>query len=204
MPPRYFITGTGTGVGKSLVAAILCELLQADYWKPVQTGTPSDSEHMRDWLGPQLTIHPPAYCFKAALAPHEAAINTGKRISLSQLQLPAHSRPLVIEGVGGLLVPLNETDLLIDWIEHTQIPVIYVVDLYLGAINHALLSAWALGSRQVQVAGLIFNRGPWPAGEAAILQHSQHRCLLRVPTLPAIGAHQIQSFAKSLGKQTIL
>ena len=204
MPARYFISATGTGVGKTLVAAILCELLQADYWKPVQTGTPSDSVGVRNWLGDHLTVHPPAYSFEDSLAPHEAAMQAGVRINLADIIFPLHRRPLIIEGVGGLLVPLNERDLLIDWIAGVGVSVIYVVDLYLGAINHALLSAAALELRSIPVAGVVFNRGPWVAGRAAILEHSGHRCLFDLPDLGVLSAKRIQCFAKSLDKQQIL
>jgi dethiobiotin synthetase len=165
-----FITGIGTGVGKTLVASILAQALEAEYWKPVQAGYSegTDSEWMKKIL-PNASgrVHPELYKLKLAASPHIAAREEGVEISLpailaryeqiKQLSRPNPDATLIIEGAGGLLVPLNDKEWIIDLIQELNAPVVIVSRNYLGSINHSLLTAWACQSRQVKVLGWVFN-----------------------------------------------
>ncbi len=157
-----FITGTGTDIGKTVVAAILAEALQADYWKPVQAGTSplTDSVWVRNMLTNKKSIvHPETYLLKIPASPHIAAEKEGIEISLQKItdQKPKTNNHLLIEGAGGLLAPLNKNEFSIDLIKRLEAIVIIVSKNYLGSINHSLLTANALKQKKVKVMGWIFN-----------------------------------------------
>ena len=155
---KYFITAIGTDCGKTLISAIFCEKLKADYWKPIQTGNIFDSETIRDFVSFQIVIHPETYALNFPLSPHQAAKLEDKIISLEDFILPATTNDLIIEGAGGLLVPLNENgDFVLDFIEKENIGIVLVIRLYLGCINHALLSINELKRRNLTISGLVFN-----------------------------------------------
>jgi dethiobiotin synthetase len=154
-----FITGIGTGVGKTMIAAMVTEALGAYYWKPVQAGFEEGTD--AEWVGARISggrILPEAYKLKLPASPHIAAREEGVVISLETLakMLPAQ-RPLVVEGAGGLFVPLNDTDFMADLALRLDATVILVSRNYLGSINHSLLTAGACRVRGLRVAGWIFN-----------------------------------------------
>jgi dethiobiotin synthase len=164
-----FVTGTDTGIGKTLVSAWLARFWRADYWKPVQTGVAEDSDSDTvARLVPGAVIHPPAYVFQAPLSPHEAAKRERARIDLSTLAPPATARPLVVEGAGGVLVPLNETALTIDFMERLGLPAVVVARSGLGTINHTLLTLDALRRRRIPILGVVMNGQKNPANRQAI------------------------------------
>ena len=178
-----FVTGIGTDIGKTVVSAILTEALQADYWKPVQAGSleMTDSQRVKRLVSNARTVfHPEAYLLEAPMSPHAAAALAGQEITLDSIRLPQTPNRLVVEGAGGLLVPLNARHLVVDLIQHLQLPVVVVVAHYLGSINHTLLTLEALRSRNIPVRGLIFNGAPNPASEAYILAYSGIPKLLSV------------------------
>jgi dethiobiotin synthetase len=160
-----FITGIGTDVGKTIVAAILTEALQADYWKPVQAGFSDGTDMLRikDLLSnDKSVIHPEVYKFSLPASPHIAARNENIRIDVTLIaekffQLPVCNSALVIEGAGGLMVPLNENEFVIDLIKKLNARVILVSRNYLGSINHSLLTAAVCKQNGVHVTGWIFN-----------------------------------------------
>ncbi len=155
---RIFVTGIGTGVGKTFVSAALVEALAADYWKPIQTGSRevTDSETVRTLSKNVSSIHPEGYSLPEPLSPHAAAELEGITINWRALMLPETDRDLVIEGAGGLLVPLTYSDSLADLVEHFAVPVLLVVRIYLGCINHTLLSIEALRRRGIEIFGIVF------------------------------------------------
>ncbi|HXL55099.1 MAG TPA: dethiobiotin synthase, partial [Chitinophagaceae bacterium] len=179
MFPPIFITGIGTGVGKTIVAAIITEALQANYWKPVQAGIEdgTDALQVKDLVtNTTSVIHPEVYNLSLAASPHIAArkdnvkidldvivrnyeqLVTGNRQSaMDNQQLPTANCQLIIEGAGGILVPLNENEFVIDLIEKFHAKVILVSRNYLGSINHSLLTAAVCKQRKVNVTGWIFN-----------------------------------------------
>ncbi|MFA6946965.1 MAG: dethiobiotin synthase [Pedobacter sp.] len=155
-----FITGIGTGVGKTIVSAILVEKLKADYWKPVQSGDleNSDTAFVRSLVSNASSkFHPEAYRLTQPFSPHKSAALDGLRIEPSQFVLPETDNQLIIEGAGGLMVPLNEDFLMIDLIKQLNADVILVSKNYLGSINHTLMSATILKSYQIPLKGLIFS-----------------------------------------------
>jgi dethiobiotin synthetase len=157
---KLFVTGIGTNVGKTIASAILTEALQADYWKPVQCGySPMrDSELIVSLISNRKSrVHPERFCFEQALSPHIAAELSGVRIELSDFALPvSDNSTMIIEGAGGLMVPLNEQDLMADLIARLDAEVIVVADFYLGSINHTLLTCIELKRRKLKVVGILF------------------------------------------------
>ena len=162
-----FITGIGTGVGKTLISAIVTEALGAHYWKPVQAGFADGTDS--EWVGERISapslVAPELYKLKLPASPHIAAREEGAVISLDKIAtvlseisaaLPA-GRPLVIEGAGGLLVPLNEREFVLDLVKKLDATVILVSRNYLGSINHSRLTAEVCRSHGLRVAGWIFN-----------------------------------------------
>lgn len=198
---QFFITGIGTEIGKTVVSAVVTEYLQADYWKPVQSG----DLHWTDTMKVQsLTsnsksvFHPERHRLNAPLSPHASAALDGVQINLSDFTLPQTSNHLVVEGAGGLMVPLNEHDVLIDLIQQLQIPVILVSRNYLGSINHTLLSFEALKQRNIPIAGIVFNGEPNPASESFIENYTQLPVLFRVGNLDDITPESIRDVVKQL------
>lgn len=173
MEGRFFVSGIGTGVGKTVVAAVLTEIFQADYWKPVQAGDldESDSHRVRALTGTSGIIHDEAFRLTQAVSPHESAAADGCTIRLEDFKLPVTDRNLIVEGAGGLLVPLNDKHTVIDLIEKLGLPVVLVVRDYLGCINHTLLSLQALIHREIPVEYIIFNGRFRSASHTAILKH---------------------------------
>jgi dethiobiotin synthetase len=158
-----FITGIGTGIGKTLVAAVVTEALEAAYWKPVQAGYEDGTDS--EWIGeridhPKERLFPEAYKLSLPASPHIAARQEGVVIDLNQIVRQFESiktRPLVIEGAGGLFVPLNDRQFMIDLILKLEATVLLVSRNYLGSINHSLLTAAACRRQGLRVAGWIFN-----------------------------------------------
>jgi dethiobiotin synthetase len=157
-----FISGIGTGVGKTLVSAIITEALQADYWKPIQAGYEEDTDALlvkKLISNPQTVIHPEIYKLKLAASPHIAAKAENVDIDTTEIvkRMPAISnRQLIIEGAGGILVPLNNKDFVIDLIIKLQAKLILVSRNYLGSINHSMLTAAICKQKGVDIAGWIF------------------------------------------------
>lgn len=158
-----FITGIGTGIGKTLVAAVVTEALGASYWKPVQAGFEDGTDS--GWVGerisnPQGRLYPETYKLSLPASPHIAARQEGLTIDLDRIVdqfRTISARPLVIEGAGGLFVPLNERQFIIDLIRQLDATVLLVSRNYLGSINHSLLTAAACRRQGLRVAGWIFN-----------------------------------------------
>jgi dethiobiotin synthetase len=178
---KYFVTAIDTDSGKTLVSAILCEALKADYWKPVQAGLPRDAETVRALISNTITkIHEETFLLTTPASPHAAAKKDGVTIDLDAFKSPVTENPLIIEGAGGCLVPLNDHDLVIDLIRWLNTEVVLVADLYLGSINHTLLTIEALQGRRIKIKGIIFNGESNPESERIILLRSGLPCLLRI------------------------
>jgi dethiobiotin synthetase len=197
----YFITGIDTDSGKTLTSAILCEALQADYWKPVQAGSPTDSEVVRKLVTNQKTkVHPETFLLKMAASPHAAAKHQGISIKLTDFIVPDTTNTLVIEGAGGCLVPLNDNDLIIDLAEKFDSEIILVADLYLGSINHTLLSFNELRRRKLNVKGIVFNGESNPESESIIIRHTGLRCLLEIRPEDNLNKDVVARYADKLLK----
>lgn len=190
----YFITGIGTGIGKTVVSAILTEKLKADYWKPIQSGDLeiSDSLFIKHLISnSKTTIHPEGYRLGQPLSPHLSAKIDGIRIDLNTLKVPETRNLLIIEGAGGLMVPLNEEHLILDLIKNTKAKVIVVSQNYLGSINHTLLTLEVLKHNDIQVEGIIFNGAENPESEAYIVNYSKVKVLGKIPKLSTIDKEAI-------------
>jgi dethiobiotin synthetase len=157
---HYFITGISTDVGKTIVAAIVTEALHADYWKPIQTGDGEhgDAQTVKSLISNDKTvIHPESVVLKAPMSPHAAAALENVNLTIEQVTRPKTANRLVIEGAGGLLVPINDKHTVMDLIAPTD-KVILVSAGYLGSINHTLLSLEVLKNRGLTCAGIIYNQ----------------------------------------------
>ncbi|OEJ99727.1 dethiobiotin synthase [Roseivirga misakiensis] len=195
----FFVTAIGTDSGKSLVSAILTEALKADYWKPVQAGIPTDTETVSSLVKNSITtFHPETHLLKLPASPHAAAKFEHLHIQLDDFVLPETSNDLVIEGAGGILVPLNDEDFVIDIAVALKAPVILVANLYLGSINHTLLSIDYLQRNNIPVKGIIFNGDSNPESERIIEKHSGYKVLLRLPKLGLINKGVIEYWADEL------
>jgi dethiobiotin synthetase len=191
-----FITGIGTGIGKTIVAAILTEALKADYWKPVQAGDLDNSDTMKvkSLVSGDTTIfHPEAYRLTQPFSPHKSAALDGVEINLNDFKLPETSNKLIIEGAGGLMVPLNSKDLMIDLIEKLNAEVVLVIQHYLGSINHSLLSLQALYCRNIPVRAIIFNGDSDTYSESVIKAHSKGELTISIPQLLTLNKQSIAS-----------
>ncbi|MEZ4970782.1 MAG: dethiobiotin synthase [Flavobacteriaceae bacterium] len=181
---QFFVTGISTDVGKTITSAVLVEALQADYWKPVQTGDDSDSDTISGLISNSKTlIHKSSYSLKAPISPHAAAALEGVYIDHNKIQEPVTENHLVIEGAGGVLVPLNDSDTLLDIIMPTY-HVVVVVKHYLGSINHSLLTIKWLLLKGYDVA-ILFNGEPNAASEDIITK------ITGVPVLGRIGQEAV-------------
>lgn len=189
-----FITGTDTDIGKTLVSAWLAHFWKADYWKPVQTGAVEGTDFATiAKLVPDAVIHPPAYVFQAPLSPHEAARRERARIDLSALVPPKTTRPLVVEGAGGVMVPLNEVALTVDFMERLGLPAIVVARSGLGTINHTLMTLDVLRRRSIPILGVIMNGQKNPANRQAIEHFGGVPVLAELQPLFAVTASVIAS-----------
>lgn len=198
-PRGVFVTGTDTGVGKTMISACLARAWDAAYWKPLQTGMkdePGDTPTVATLAAlPSERVHTPAYALAEPLSPHAAAELEGVAIDPDALFLPDTDRPLVVEGAGGLMVPVTEDVFIIDLIARFGLPVVLVARSTLGTINHTLLSLEALRARGLAVAGVVLNGPPNPGNRAAIERFGKVRVLAEIPTLPRLDAETVAEAA---------
>jgi len=195
-----FITAIGTDSGKTLVSAIITEALQADYWKPIQSGLPRDTETVQSLVSNTVSqFHREAYLLREPLSPHASAAIDGVTIDLNQIRLPMTHNRIVIEGAGGMLVPLNDTDFVIDLADRFAAEVILVANLYLGSINHTLLSVAELKRRAAMgkfaLKGIVFNQCPVESSEQIILHHAGLPCLLRIGKHEVVNKELVKKYA---------
>ena len=196
---NYFVTAIDTDSGKTLVSAILAEALKADYWKPIQAGFPTDTDTVRELLSNTTSeLHKETHLLKMPASPHAAAKYEGLNIQLEDFVLPQTQNDLIIEGAGGVLVPLNDQDFVIDIARQWNTPVILVSNLYLGSINHTLLTVNYLQKKAIPVKGIIFNGEANEESERIIERHSGYRVLLRLPKLSLVNRTVIQYWATEL------
>ncbi|UWU75596.1 dethiobiotin synthase [Bradyrhizobium huanghuaihaiense] len=200
MNKRIVVTGTDTGVGKTIFSAGLAGLLGANYWKPVQAGLEqeTDSECIRRLGGLSSDrIVPELYRLRTPASPHYAAEIDGVRIDTETLRLPDRGQQqLVIEGAGGLMVPLTARTLYIDIFERWQLPVVLCARTGLGTINHSLLSIEALRKRQIRILGIAFIGERNAETESAICEIGRVRWLGRLPWLVPLTHDRLQAAFK--------
>ena len=196
---KIFIAGIGTDVGKTVVSAVMVEALKADYWKPIQTGNffATDTQVVQKLISnTESNFFPERYVFKEYMSPHVAAEQEGIEITLDEILLPETSNTIIIEGAGGLLVPLNRTEMMIDLITKFEAEVVLVVQNYLGSINHILLSVEALKSRGYNILGIVFNGTPHQLSEDIIIDSSGLKMLGKITKENEISKRVISMYAK--------
>ncbi|MDG2433020.1 dethiobiotin synthase [Flavobacterium sp.] len=194
---KIFVTGIGTDVGKTIASSIITESLQADYWKPIQAGDldNSDSHKIERYISNDKTvIHPNSYKLNTPASPHLAAEIDGITIDIARIIVPETDNHLVIEGAGGLFVPLNNQDTIIDLIQ-PDYKVVVVSRHYLGSINHTLLTIEALQHRNIKIAGIIFSGKQNLATESIILSKTGINCIGRIEQEPYFDQNVIKDYA---------
>jgi dethiobiotin synthetase len=196
---QYIIAGIGTEIGKTFISSILTEALQADYWKPIQSGALdfTDTDTVKNLISNTKTVfHPEAYRLNEPMSPHAAAAIDGVEIELSKFQLPLTNNHLIIELAGGIMVPLNDRETNLDLIKKMNIPVILISKNYLGSINHTLLSVKVLKMYNILVKGLIFNGEQNKSSEEFILNYTKLECLGRVNFEENIDKNVVKKYAE--------
>lgn len=195
-----FITGIGTGIGKTVTSAVLVEKLKADYWKPIQSGDldETDTDRVRSLVSNQVSVfHPEAYRLTQPFSPHKSAAIDNLIISMDSIDLPQTNNQLIIEGAGGLMVPLNNEDLIIDLIKKLDAEVVLVSQNYLGSINHTLLSADALKSRGISIK-MIAMCGNRDESSEQIISHRLKAEMIHIPFFEDLNRQTISDFASGL------
>ena len=194
---KLFITGISTDVGKTIASAIIVEALQADYWKPIQAGDldNSDSHKIKRYISnDKAVIHENSYKLNTPASPHLAAELDGITIDLKQIKEPKTQNHLVIEGAGGLFVPINDTDCVIDLIQKDYKGIV-VSRHYLGSINHTLLTIEALKNKKINIAGIIFSGEENKSSESIILNKTGVKCIGRIEQEPYFDQNVIREYA---------
>jgi dethiobiotin synthetase len=194
---KLFITGIGTDVGKTVAAAIITQALEADYWKPIQAGdlAYSDTHKVKGYVSNEKTIfHSNSYALQTPASPHYAAEIDGITIDLKAIKEPQTSNHLVIEGAGGILVPLNDTDYVVDLIQ-ADYQVIVVSRHYLGSINHTLMTIECLLNRKITIGGIVFSGDENKASESIILSNTGVKFIGRIDQEPYFDQNVIKDYA---------
>ncbi len=200
---QIFICGTDTNIGKTIICSWLALHTKYPYFKPIQTGTDEgyDSSLVSELAG--VTIYPEKFSYRESLSPHLAAHLQGEEININKITLP-QERNLIIEGAGGVLVPINKEYLMIDLIKYLQIPVIIVASSRLGTINHTLLTLEALRSREIKILGVIVNGSVESANSDAIKFYGKTQILAELPWINSIDKNHLQNISLTKDLQIIL
>lgn len=191
MPSRFFVTGTDTGIGKTVASALLCAALDAYYWKPIQTGSREGTDRAtvaRIAELPRARLIPETYCFSPPVSPHLAARLAKTPIRLSTIKLPRlpSAANLIVEGAGGVFVPINKKQLMTDLMRHLKLPVLLVARSSLGTINHTTLSLVALRAAHIAVRGVIMVGKPNIENRNAIEHYGETPVIGQIPFLTRI------------------
>jgi dethiobiotin synthetase len=192
----FFVTGTDTDVGKTLVSAWLVTHLNASYWKPIQAGKEpmTDSATVQTLAElPAAGVWPEVYLLPDPLAPHEAARRAGIALDMAKLHMPDHEGLVVVEGAGGLMVPITDDAYMIDLAADLDLPIILVARSTLGTINHTLLSIEAIRRRGLPLAGVVMSGPETPHNRAAIERYGQIEIIAEIPWLETINRSVLKS-----------
>lgn len=195
---KYIIAGIGTEIGKTFVSSILTEALEADYWKPIQSGALdfTDTDMVRSLISTNKTVfHPETYRLSEPMSPHAAAEIDGVEIELSKFELPKTNNHLIVEMAGGIMVPLNNRETNLDLIKKLNIPVILVSKNYLGSINHTLLSVEILKLNNINIKGIIFNGQQNISSEDFILNYTKLDFLGRIDFEQNLDKNVVKKYA---------
>ena len=197
----FFITGTDTDVGKTLVSAWLLTQLDGSYWKPIQAGTvpTTDSATVQRLAElPVSRVLPEAYLLPEPMAPHEAARRANIALDMEKLKLPPHDGLVVVEGAGGLMVPIASGAYMIDLADSLDLPIILVARSTLGPLNHTLLSLEAIRRRGLPLAGVVISGPESPHNRAAIERFGQVEVIAEIPQLETVNRDRLKAIAPEL------
>lgn len=197
---KFVITGIGTDVGKTIVSSIVAESLRATYWKPIQAGDLDNSDSIKvNNYTDSVTILPEAFRLTEPMSPHAAAEIDGVNIRIDDLKLPEVEGNFIVEGAGGLMVPINSDGLTFaDAIEFWNLPTIVVSRHYLGSINHTLMTIEILKNRGVEIVGIIFVGDENKATEEIILKSTGVTMIARIPMADILNMEFVLEQAKLL------
>ncbi len=201
MAQQYIVTGIGTDVGKTVISAILSEALKATYWKPIQAGDldNSDSIKVNNWTTDKVTVLEEKFRLKSPMSPHAAAAIDGVEIQITDIQKPELEGNLILEGAGGIMVPINEKgDTYLDVFEQLNLPIIIVSRNYLGSINHSLMTIEMIQNRGIEIKGVIFSGPSNETTENIILSKTKTKCLARIPEANEVNKAFIQAQAEKI------
>jgi len=202
MKHAFFVSGIGTDVGKTIVSSVLCELLFANYWKPVQSGELDNTDSMkveRLVSFEMFKFFPEKFRLTQPLSPHVSAKLDGVHIEASDFVFPKFTGNLIVEGAGGLMVPVNENGLLYcDLVAEWKLPTILISKHYLGSINHTLMSIETLRNRNIPILGIIYVGDELPMTEDIIFTKTRIPTLFRVPIFENLSKETISTFATQL------
>jgi dethiobiotin synthetase len=204
---NLFITGIGTNVGKTVVSAILTEAFQADYWKPIQSGVVDgkDSDTVKSLISNTKTVfYAETYLLQEPLSPHFAAKLDGVEIELDKIQLPKTTNHLIIEGAGGLLVPINDTQYVIDIAKQFGCEIVLVISSYLGCINHSLLSIDYLKRNNFKIKALVFNGEFDLEVKQAIIANVTNTLIIDIPSLKDLSKQSVFQISSKIKPQISL
>jgi len=197
----FFVTGTDTDVGKTLVSAWLLTQLDGSYWKPIQAGTvpTTDSATVQSLAElPVSRVLPEAYLLPEPMAPHESARRANIAMDMEKLKLPPHDGLVVVEGAGGLMVPIVDGAYMIDLADALDLPIILVARSTLGTINHTLLSAEAIRRRGLPLAGVVISGPETPHNRAAIERFGKVEVIAEIPQLETINRDTLKAITPEL------
>jgi dethiobiotin synthetase len=196
-PEKLFVTGTDTDIGKTIVSSVLVKGLNAGYWKPVQAGIEpcTDTEYVKRLTGlNDRYFYRESYKLKTPMSPHASAKIDGVKIDLGNIKIPDFSQnQLIIEGAGGLIVPLNESKMIIDLIKYLDIPVLVVAKSGLGTLNHTLLSLMALRSYNISIFGVVMNGEFHSSNKEAIRKYGDIENIYQLPPLKNLNPAELSS-----------
>ncbi len=201
IPRQLFITGTDTGVGKTVVSAILMAGLEGKYWKPIQSGLEemTDTDWIRAVTGlPENHFYTETYRLQQPLSPHASAATEGIHIELESFQLPDTEEHLIVEGAGGIMVPLNETHFMLDLMKKLAIPVLLVARSELGTINHTLLSLEQMRRHGLEVFGVVMNGPNNPGNREAIERYGNVKVRAEIESMPEINSQTLKQAFKEI------
>lgn len=205
LPSNIFISGTDTGIGKTVVSAMMTLGLSATYWKPIQSGLQeeTDTEFVKRVTGlPDTHFKPERYRLQEPLSPHASAAIDGVSISLNDFKIPNHqTNHMVVEGAGGLLVPLNDKAMIVDLIEYLNLPVLLVVRSELGTLNHTFLSLEALRNRGIPIIGVIMNGPINESNRKAIEKYGNIEVIAEIEHEENLNSNKLTSIFKNIFNQ---
>lgn len=207
MARKIFVTGIGTDVGKTIASAVLAQAWEADYWKPVQAGNLDilESETIKSLLSNSNSkVHSTKVLLEMPASPHYAAEQEGRQIRFSDFIFPETKNNLIIEGAGGIMVPINRQHVLLDWIKEQQLEVVLVSRHYLGSINHTLLSIEVLNMHNLPILGIVFNDDDVSQSANFIVERTGLPVITHIPHLTSINADSLSSVAATCLKLDVL